>query len=407
MKIYLYSKNNSIYSFESGKIKEIKFDNLGDFVKKNRDSLFYLIFSKLDIFYRKLEFEFKDRKKAKLILRQELEGKFPKSLDNFYFYFYFYYIENKTIVNVFAVEKEKLDFFKRIFEENRVKLNFTIDSILIHQYFREKLKEKDGIEIFVEDDYLLLNLIENYEISAIYSYSSKNIFENLSEILNSLLSIKKFSAYYFGERKIYDEMKRDEIKFLSEGNFFDLLKEIKKINPVYFKGLDYLAQRQFQIDYIFYLLFLLIASLFLTRPYFLKNKRDKEVEKINQKMVEIYRSLFPETENVVNPLIQIKEKLGYNEKESLNKLPISDISVIKILEEVTLLFPENANGGVEELIYSGKTVNLTGICDNLKVLDRIKENAKKSKIFKICEVNSISFTKENNVRFNLFLKMEE
>jgi type II secretory pathway component PulL len=122
-------------------------------------------------------------------------------------------------------------------------------------------------------------------------------------------------------------------------------------------------------------------------------------------MENIYKTLFPETKKVINPLIQIKEKLKKNDNSL--KIPISGISIIKILEEITILFPENINVEVEELMVSGKNVSLTGVVDNLKNLDRIKDNLKNSKIFKNFDVTSVSFTKENRVSFNLILRMED
>lgn len=405
MKIYLYFKNGKVYSLENNKEIEIPSEKIDDFVKLNKKCIFYLIFSKLDCYFRKVEFDFKDKKKINLILGQEIEGKFPKSIGNFYFYFQFYYPEkNKTFINIFAIEKEKIDFLKNTFKKNKVKFYFTVDSILLHQFLKAKINEKKYIEIFIEDKYLLINLIEMCEIAGVYSYFSENIKENLLEIFSTLFFNKKLPIYFMGDKKIYDEIKLEGSKFLFERNFFDILKEIKKIPIISLKPINS-TKKIFRIDYLIFFTFLFIISYLLTRPYFLKIEKEKELEKINQKMENIYKSLFPETKKIINPLVQIKEKLG--EDSDSMKFPISDVSIINILEEITILFSENINAEVEELIFSGKNLSVVGIVDNLKNLDVIKENLKNSKIFKIFEISNISFTKENKIRFVLLLRMEK
>jgi len=406
MRVYFYIKNNEVIYFKNNEEGEISFNKIEDFIKENRKFTFYLIFSKLNFYFRKLEFDFKDRKKISLILPQELEGKFPKPIDNFYFHFQFFYpVKNKTSVNVFAFEKERIDFFKNIFKKNKVKFYFLIDSILIHRFFRQIINEKQCIEIFLENKYLLVNLIEKGEISAIYSYFSENIKkEDIFEIILPLISTKKYPVYFIGEKKIYEDINLPEVKFLSEKKFFNILKEIKEIKKVSLTPINFI-ERAIPLNYIFGLIFLLFATLFFVRPYFLRIEKEKKIDEINIKMENIYKTLFPETKKVINPLIQIKEKLKKNDNSL--KIPISGISIIKILEEITILFPENINVEVEELMVSGKNVSLTGVVDNLKNLDRIKDNLKNSKIFKNFDVTSVSFTKENRVSFNLILRMED
>jgi len=406
MRVYFYIKNNEVIYFKNNEEGEISFNKIEDFIKENRKFTFYLIFSKLNFYFRKLEFDFKDRKKISLILPQELEGKFPKPIDNFYFHFQFFYpVKNKTSVNVFAFEKERIDFFKNIFKKNKVKFYFLIDSILIHRFFRQIINEKQCIEIFLENKYLLVNLIEKGEISAIYSYFSENIKkEDIFEIILPLISTKKYPVYFIGEKKIYEDINLPEVKFLSEKKFFNILKEIKEIKKVSLTPINFI-ERAIPLNYIFGLIFLLFATLFFVRPYFLRIEKEKKIDEINIKMENIYKTLFPETKKVINPLIQIKEKLKKNDNSL--KIPISGISIIKILEEITILFPENINVEVEELVVSGKNVSLTGVVDNLKNLDRIKDNLKNSKIFKNFDVTSVSFTKENRVSFNLILRMED
>jgi len=406
MKIFFYIKNNEVICYKNNEEQEISFNQIEDFIQKNKKSFFYLIFSKLNYYFRKIEFNFKDRKKINLILGQEIEGKLPKSLDNFYFYFQFYYPEkDKTFVNVFAIEKEKIDNLKDIFEKNKVKSCFLIDSILIHQFFKQIINEKQFIEVFLEEGYLLVNLIENNEISAIYSYFSENIKkDDIFEIILPLITTKKYPVYFIGEKRMYEDINLPNVKFLYEKKFFHILREIKEIKKISLTPINF-TERMIPLDYILSLIFLSFMTLFFIRPYYLKIEKEKKIDEINLKMENIYKTLFPETKKIVNPLIQIKEKL----KKDNNALQISvfQTSIIKILEEITTLFPENINAEVEELIISNKNVNLTGIVDNLKILDKIKENLKNSKIFKSFDVTSISFTKENRVRFNLLLRMED
>jgi len=89
MKVFFYIKNNEVIYFKNNEEGKISLNKIEDFINENRKSTYYLIFSKLNYYFRKLEFNFRDRKKINLILSQELDGKLPKPLDNFIFTFNF------------------------------------------------------------------------------------------------------------------------------------------------------------------------------------------------------------------------------------------------------------------------------------------------------------------------------
>jgi len=404
MKIYLYFKGEKVYYYRDSQKGETSFENLENFIKENKKSFFFIIFSKLNIYFRKVDFEFRDKRKILLVLNQEIEGKLPSSIGNFYFHIKFFYPEkNKTTVGIFAIEKGKIDYIKEIFIKNKTKYAFLIDSILIHQFFKNRINEKNFIELFIENDYLLINLIENSSISGVYSYFSENIKESILEVLQPLFLSKKFPVYFVGDRKIYEEIKMDRMQFFTETDFFNILKNLKKIENVYFKDI-LLTKKVFNPEYLFYFIILIITTFLFLKPYYNVKEKEVKLEEINKKMENIYKSMFPETEKIVNPLIQLKEKVVEN--KNYPELKIIKTPVIKILEEITLIFPENINVEVEEVLINDKNINLAGLVDNLKNLDKIKENIKNSKIFKNFEINSVSFTKENRVKFNLILKME-
>ncbi|MCM8807365.1 MAG: hypothetical protein NC926_05365 [Candidatus Omnitrophica bacterium] len=404
MNIFLYLKGEKIYYLKENK-EDVLIEKFEDFVRENKKNTFFLIFSKLNVYFRKVEFDFKDKKKIGLIIGQEIEGKLPKSSDSFYFYFEYNYLkENKTSVNVFAIEKEKLEYFKKIFEANKVKYYFSIDTILLLNFLKTKIIGENFIGIFVEDNYFILNVIENGVLSNVYSYFSEDLKGNLVEVLNLILSSKKLPVYYIGKKETFEDLKFEELKFITEKKFNDILKEIKKIQKVNFEPI-FIYRKTFSFEYLFYLAFLFFLSFFFITPYFEKNKKEKKIEEINQKMENIFKSIFPETKKIVNPLVQIKEKILQTDIST--KISLSEKSIIKILEEVTLLFPEDTGTEIEEFTFVDGNIYLTGSINNLKDIDRIKENVKKSKIFSDFEISGISVTKENKVKFNLLLKMVE
>ncbi|MCX7916745.1 MAG: hypothetical protein N2589_01260 [bacterium] len=403
MRIYLYIKGENIFYSKDGEIGEISYDIIENFIKENFKATFYLIFSKLNTFFRKIEFEFTDKRKIILVLNQEIEGKFPVQIEDLYFYLKFFNVDkNKTIVDIFAIEKEKIEYLREIFNRNKAKYIFLIDSILLFQILKNRVHERSFIGIYMENDYLLIDLIENSVITGIYSYSSKNMKETIKDIFYTILSNKKLPVYFIGDKKIYEEIKDEKTFFLEEKNMVDILKEIKKFEIVSFDKI-LIRKRTPRLEYIFYFLFFIAVTYFFINPHFEKIEREKKINEINKKMENIYKSMFPETKKVINPLIQIKEKLMQNGNNI--QIPISEISIIKVLEEITTLFPENINVEIEEVLIENKNINLLGNVENLKSIDIIKENIKKSNFFKYFEISSISFTKENKIKFNLFLKI--
>ncbi|MCS7180740.1 MAG: hypothetical protein NZ891_05250, partial [bacterium] len=149
MRIYLYIKGENIFYSKDGEIGEISYDIIENFIKENFKATFYLIFSKLNTFFRKIEFEFTDKRKIILVLNQEIEGKFPVQIEDLYFYLKFFNVDkNKTTVDIFAIEKEKIEYLREIFNRNKAKYIFLIDSILLFQILKNRVHEKSFIGIY-------------------------------------------------------------------------------------------------------------------------------------------------------------------------------------------------------------------------------------------------------------------
>lgn len=400
-----YSDHKITYIYKNKEEEEISIDKIEDLIKKYMNEDFCIIFSKSLLYFRKIDFEFSNRKKIMLILNQELEGKLPGPIENFYFHLQFNnWGKNKTTLNLYAIEKGKYDYIINKLEENHIKYFCSIDSLIIFHHLSNRIKGRDFIELFVEKDYFILNIIENNIISNVFSYYSENIIENFLEIYSAFKEYKNLPIYVIGKREIFENIKSENMYFISEETFSEIIFKLKRLPKVNFKILS-IPQRIVSYEYIAYLIFIIFITFLFTRPHYEKLKKGAKIQEINKKMEEIYKNLFPESSKIINPLIQIKEKLL--EKENPISQSIKRISIIKLLEEITLLFPENVNVMIESVSLIKNDIFLTGVVENLTIFDLIKEKVKNSDFFENFEIMNISFTKDNMVKFEISLRMRD
>ena len=87
---------------------------------------------------------------------------------------------------------------------------------------------------------------------------------------------------------------------------------------------------------------------------------------IKNEIEEVFRRTLPEEKNIVNPLVQLEQKLGAFRKDYqvfASFYPTS-LSPLKVLHGITSNIPSQGNIGIDDLLITTESVRLKGTCDS-------------------------------------------
>jgi len=414
-KLNIYIRGNkSTYFYKNKEEKRgfIEEKNIKDFVEKSNAESINFILSKPDVIFRKLSFDFSDIKKIKMVLPSELESTLPEKIENYLFDYKFIRKNNKTSVNVIGVKK---DFYSKLisYAKNKKKTYFFVDTEILFSLFKDKVKETNYIEVYIDSFYILINVIENKNISSCLSY----IFENggsdqIISIVNKILLEKNYPVYITGEEKEIGnfenktKIKLIKIPFIRENLqpffFSEAINKNIKFTPL--KLISPSIKVISSVPYIVsFLIFILLLSPSLISYRHFKEKQQK-LDKIETKMISEFRKTFPDVKKIVDPVVQAKEKLNQIEETSIS---IQYPSILEMLVKITNIFPEDVNVEIDRLSFSNNVLTISGFIDNLKNLEKVKEEINKSTYFCNLQMGSISFDRNNRVNFNFTVKVKK
>ncbi|MCD6408129.1 hypothetical protein J7L87_03665 [bacterium] len=389
-----------------GKIEKT---NLEKFIEDEKISLIELILPKKDFVFRKITFDFPDLKKIKLILPGEIEDILPQSLDNFLFHYEFFKLpEKKTAVNIYGIKKEIYNFWKNLSDKYKFKLLIYPETVLLHIFLKERGENFFGA--FITKNYFSIILVENGILSGAYSSSfNKNKIEDLSSFINPVLSSRNYPVYVCGDIEIFEKIgfERDNIQFIkreenSEIFFPSVLHQIKT-KP--FKFTEITFEKKFPVFSVSAtFIFLIISGLLISSNFKLKEK-EKELEEIKAEMVKTFKSTCPEVKRIVEPLVQIKEKIAEikTEKGNIGIHP----EILDVMKNLTLIIPDDVKIEINEFNFSKGNLSISGKIGSLKQLEKIKEKMSSSEFFSDVKMGSVSFDPSNRVNFNLSVKVKK
>jgi len=122
-------------------------------------------------------------------------------------------------------------------------------------------------------------------------------------------------------------------------------------------------------------------------------------------MKETFRIACPDVTRIVDPLVQIKEKIA--EKTTRLDTISGYPSVLKVMADVTSLFPETIDVEIEQFTIASNNVTIVGRIESLKALEEVKNKVSASKKFNNMTIGAISFDEKNRVSFNMTLGIIE
>jgi|LSQX01.2.fsa_nt_gb hypothetical protein len=403
-----------IYSYNSkrGVVDKKSVESL---IKEMKGGVLNVIVSKPDILFRRLEFPFKSQRKIKLVLPHELEDILPEPASNFSFSFEFHRNANgKTVVNMIAVKNEILDYWREVAEKNKVKLFFFSDMTILSSLLRRYTSTEDNMGMFVAQDYTLVNITEKSRLTGSYSYNfSLDESDKVQEMLKTILSSKKIPLFFIGSEEMKNRFKNiltdaTEIKLATDAKGVQIIPSlvnsgIFKQSPLNLRKIT--VKNRVPIHLVLFFLTLLVASFIAFTPYFRLSEVEAHREQIINEMKERFHQACPEVTRIVDPLVQIKEKIM--EKTTKLNVVSNYPPILKVMADVTTLFPDNLNVEIEHFSVAANALNLFGRVDSLKSLEKVKSNAIDSEKFTNVVIGAISFDDKNRVTFNMTLGIKE
>lgn len=402
-RLFLYLKKNSyIFISKKGETGEIGEDKIEDFIKSKKVKEIILILSKPRFFFRKLSFPFSDRKKIEMVLPGEIEDSLPDEVGKFVFSWDFIKKDkNGCSIFLIAVRKEFYDFWKNLSEKYNFKLSFDTDTFLLFNFFKNYIKQENYLLLFLDKDYVLLDVVEESRLSSSYSlfFDNEKELEGIIPIINS----KDYPLFWTGEEKIFNILGINGEKIQLPQNFpaenFSILY-IKQLKPYISQKIKFLIlteKERFSPSFIALPLFSLLFILFTTFPYIKLSKERKELAKINEKIINVFKQTCPDVKKIISPISQIKEKI-----KEISSLPfeITNVNVLKTMADFIRTVPEDIKIEVMQFTLTENRVFVSAKVNDLKELKKFKESFEKSELFSDIRVSNISFQQDKKISFN-------
>ncbi len=133
---------------------------------------------------------------------------------------------------------------------------------------------------------------------------------------------------------------------------------------------------------------------------------EKKVARLNQDIVEIFKTTLPGVKRIVDPLQQMQVKLRDARKTLL--LPAQtgkNIRTIDILNELSSGIPQKADVELTRVVISQESILISGNTDTFNSVDDIQNHLEKAPVFRKVTISSANLEKSGN-RINFKLKVQ-
>ncbi len=402
--VYLRDREYFFYSGEK-KISGV-FDSEQDrtlFLKENRVSSVFIVFSKPLIFFRSIEFPFSSLKKVADVVVEESADLFPLPSEQLEFFWYPVSIEkSKTRIYVIGIEKNRIEQWNRLRTTYRFKVSTILEPFLICSYVSKILQSTTFRCIFIDGNY-----IADYKVQNNVIIESRSMYEEEPASISGIFEETGLPLVCLGDTsKIADVKNCKSINLKKEclsSCIFTILESfpvssIKRLFKIYPAKTSAVA-----VNWLFiagFLLFFLIAGI-MFKPVFIAKQVQLELESVEKEMEQTFRSAFPDVKRVVNPLIQARERIR-NIGEIQTTIP--KVSVLSIMQNISDIIPERISFRVNQMSLRNQDLFLACSTNNLENVEQITQIFKNVKGFESVKVGSI-MPESGQITFNLLIRV--
>lgn len=411
----LYVKpENIVYTGDSGQ-GIIGRQDVESLIGREKAGALNIIVSKPDMVFRKIEVPFTSIRKIKLILPQELEEILPEDPFSYYYHFEFKRLPGgKRIINVYALKEDFYNYWRNVSKKCGARVSFFSDTMLLDSLLKRRISEAGYIGVYSVEKYLLANVVEGGNLSGSFSFSLKESeAEETRSMLENIFSSRRLPIFFLGNEDIKLYLrgmagKAEEINFIPDMDrefVFPFLIKSKPYKHQFLRPRKLSAGKKFPLYPVSLLLVLLFSFLLSSLPYMRLPERERLRDAIMGEMKSKFQAACPDVTRVVDPLVQIKEKIA--EKEGKIDTVSGYPPVLKAMADITALFPEDVDVEIEQFTLAGDNLTIAGRIGSLNALEEVKRRSKNSQEFKDAVIGSVSFDDRERVTFTLTLGISE
>ncbi|MCX7705934.1 MAG: hypothetical protein N2115_06745 [bacterium] len=411
MNLTVYIRDREYFHYSGAKKITGVFESEQDiagFLKENKVSLITIIFSRPSMFVRTLEFPFSSLKKISQVLLEEAAPLFPVSADELEFFWYPVSTDgSKTSVTTFAVEKSKIDKWKKHTFSKKCKIRISFEPFILSNFISRITQYYSFTGIFVDGNYIFrLKVKDNKVVESSSMYLESDVLEiDFSNIIEN--RTENLPVVYIGDQRFIRDI-RGKVINVEKKDFpsilFSLMESYPNIAVTTFKPYSIkTVSVSISPGMVMGIILFLAVSGLMFRPFFIAKKAQIKLDTLNKQMEQVFKTAFPEVTRIVNPLIQARERLR-NIGDVQQVIP--SISVISIMELISEVVPETIPFKVSQMSLRGTDLFLTCSTNNLENVDLLVRIFKKSKIFQDIKVGGI-MPEGGQISFTLLIKVNE
>jgi len=405
-------------------------------------------------FFRTLELPFKNKKKNGQILSFELESYLPCPVDDVEFDFCILDKNSKSssrknIVGVAGIKKYELEEFKNLFDKcgihpDVVTTGSGYDTSLvcagvagqsgflffIHvEPFLASIYAVRFGEIAFSRTFLLnsddrVQLVKTNLMHTVLSFNE--FFSNTLELDEIIVSgtasfmpelcvdIEKEMNVRVHDFNIFKAEKIKSVSGLSANLHYASAQNAIAMGVNEIRGVEsYNFTRQVSDFTLFYhenrlnIIVLSVLSFFLflawaINPITQINMMGKSIEQLDNRIIQVFKSCFPDVKTIVDPVHQMQVKVAaLQEKKTINFFDEYPLC-IDLLNEISKSLPSSLDIIFSRFDRTEKNLLVSGSADQFKTIDKMKNYFENIELFKEVDINSASMDKiDKRVKFNL------
>lgn len=134
---------------------------------------------------------------------------------------------------------------------------------------------------------------------------------------------------------------------------------------------------------------------------------EKEAARLNTEVINLFKSILPETRTIVEPVHQLQVEIEELKKKSFAKADTgSYLPAIDILFHLSREIPSSIDVRFSKLVVGDQSIMISGTTDSFNSVNEMKGRLEKNALFKSVKINSADMEQaEKRVRFKIQIQL--
>lgn len=360
--------------------------------------------------FQQVRFPFKSCRKISQVIDFELESLQPTTSGNFETDFIATKLPGSehTVLSS-SIDSNLLALIRTFLNQHRIKPEQILPKqmVKVDHIIQNGSAGKDFLFLEQTDDEIFLMLVYGETPALIRSFISTTFDSDAADglIHQTLLGFKQQTGlnteFKVVDNRVIDNPPEFSAEFKHVFNFAD--SQENKADWITHYG------RQLAASII---LTLCALSLFLLTVHQESNQLQKNIQVIDNKALEIYKSSFPNEKKIQDPYLQMKAntKSILNDQKQNPDQTIAEsrpqYTPIHVIQELSSRIPGSVKVKVTRFLFNPETIVISGSTDNFNTVDQLKKKVEESPLFQRVDISSaVSGKRAGEIDFKLNIEM--